>query len=115
MEVAEAHGNEIHVFVAEMFGTCFLVYAVNMQAAFTDGFGVFGIAMTLLGMIFLWGGISGGNFNPAVTLGVLISRPRDIGRNIPLYIVSTTAQFTGGCIGMMLAYVSLWQMKMTVD
>lgn len=90
MEIPEAHGNEIHVFVAEMFGTCFLVYAVNMQAA-AAAFGVFGIAFTLFGCILLFGGISGGNFNPAVTLGVLLSRPRDIGRNLPLFFTSTIA------------------------
>jgi glycerol uptake facilitator-like aquaporin len=75
MEVAKAHGKEGHVFFAEMFGTCFLVFAVNMQAEFAM-FGVFGIAMTLFMMILMWGNISGGNFNPAVTLGVLTSLPK---------------------------------------
>ena len=115
MEVPEAHGKEIHVFIAEMMGTCFLVYAVNMQAAFTGGFGVFGIAFTLFAMILIWGNISGGNFNPAVTLGVLVSRPRDIGRNIVLFFVSTIAQFSGAFAGIGLAYICLWGWNNTCD
>jgi glycerol uptake facilitator-like aquaporin len=74
MEIEKAHGKEGHVFFAEAFGTCFLVYAINMQAEFAS-FGVFGIAMTLFMCILLWGNISGGNFNPAVTLGVLLANP----------------------------------------
>ena len=106
MEVEQAHGKEVHVFIAEMIGTCFLVFAVNMQADFV--FGIFGIAFTLFGMILLFGGISGGNFNPAVTLGVLVSRPGDVGKNIPLFIVSTIAQFTGACAGVALAWICMW-------
>jgi len=107
MEVEQAHGKEVHVFIAEVFGTCFLVYAVNMQAVWTS-FGVFGIAFTLFGCILMFGGISGGNFNPAVTMGVLVSRPRDIGRNIMLFFVSTMAQYIGATIGILLAYVCMW-------
>lgn len=111
MEVEQAHGKEVHVLIAEIFGTCFLVFAVNMQAGFS--FGVFGIAFTLFGCILMFGGISGGNFNPAVTMGVLVSRPREIGRNIMLFFVSTLAQYVGACIGILLAYLCMWNFALT--
>jgi len=107
MEIPEAHGHEMHVFFAECFGTAGLVYAVCMQASFPV-FGVFGIAFTLFGNILLWGNITGGNFNPAVTLGVLLADPARIGHNITLFLVSTTAQFCGGFVGIALAWVCLW-------
>lgn len=89
MEVKEAHGRETHVFFAEMFGTCFLVLAVNMQAIFV--FGVFGIGTTLFMNILLWGNISGGNFNPAVTLGVYIANWTRYRENFGLMCVSMLA------------------------
>jgi glycerol uptake facilitator-like aquaporin len=108
MEVPEAHGHEIHIFIAEMFGTAWLTFAVLMQASFSD-FGIFGIAMTLFGVILLWGPITGGNFNPAVTLGVLVSRPHDLVKNLCLFITSTLAQFTGAFLGMLSAWLCIWK------
>jgi len=107
MEVKEAHGRETHVFFAEMFGTCFLVLAVNLQAVFT-AFGVFGIAMTLFANILLWGGISGGNFNPAVTLGVYIANIDKYRSHFPLMCVSMFGQVVGGFLGLFLGYVCMW-------
>lgn len=108
MEVPEAHGHEIHIFIAELFGTAWLTFAVLMQASFTD-FGVFGIAMTLFGCILLWGPITGGNFNPAVTLGVLVSRPHDLVKNLCLFFTSTIAQFCGALLGMLCAWGCIWK------
>ena len=60
-------------------------------------------------MILQWGNISGGNFNPAVTLGVLITHPRQASKNSFLFFVSTLAQYTGAFLGMFLAYLCQWQ------
>ncbi|MBO9380361.1 aquaporin Z [Sphingomonas histidinilytica] len=64
---------------AELFGTFWLVFggcgAAVLAAAFPDlGIGFAGVALafglTVLTMAFAVGGISGGHFNPAVSLGV---------------------------------------------
>jgi len=82
-----------------------LVFAVCAQSVFT--FGIFGIGMSLFGSILLFGNITGGNYNPAVTLGVFIANFKDMGRNIIPMLISTTAQFVGAFCGIMLAAGSL--------
>jgi aquaporin Z len=66
---------------AELFGTFWLVFggcgSAVLAAAFPDlGIGFVGVAfafgLTVLTMAFAVGGISGGHFNPAVSLGVAV-------------------------------------------
>ncbi len=69
-------------FSAEFFGTFWLVFggcgSAVLAAAFPDvGIGFAGVAiafgLTVLTMAYAVGGISGGHFNPAVTLGVAVA------------------------------------------
>ena len=114
MEIEQAHHHKMHVFFAEMFGTAWLCFAVCLQASFPV-FGVFGIAFTLFGNILLWGNITGGNFNPAVTLGVLLQRHKDICINIFMFLISTSAQFLGGLLGIGMAGICMWQFTKGAD
>ncbi len=60
-------------YIVELIGTFFLVLTVGMTAVYAPGAGAmapFAIGMVLAVMIFAGGPISGGHFNPAVTVGV---------------------------------------------
>lgn len=75
MEVPEGHRNKVFVCLYEALGTCVLLMAVNCGAVSGNdfvGYQSLVVAITLLGVIIIFGPITGGHFNPAVTLGVFI-------------------------------------------
>src|SRR5712671_6557249 len=95
--------------VAEFFGTFWLVLggcgAAVLAAGFPNlGIGFLGVAfafgLTVLTMAYAVGHISGGHFNPAVTLG-LWSAGRCASKHVLPYIVAQV-------IGAILAAVVLW-------
>jgi aquaporin Z len=96
--------------VAEFFGTFWLVFggcgAAVLSAGFPQyGIGFLGVAfafgLTVLTMAYAVGHISGGHFNPAVTLG-LWSAGRCANRHVLPYVV---AQVIGAILGAALLYV----------
>jgi aquaporin Z len=91
--------------IAEAFGTFFLVLAVIGTALFSSGntgwLGVaFAIGLVVLVGAFAFGPISGGHFNPAVTLGVAAAG-RLPWRDVLPYIA---AQLVGGIVASSLLY-----------
>lgn len=93
----------------EFLGTFWLVLggcgSAVLAAAFPKvGIGLLGVllafGLTVLTMAFAFGHISGGPFNPAVSLGLWLSG-RFAGRNLPAYWV---AQGLGGVAGAALLY-----------
>lgn len=95
---------------AEFFGTFWLTFggcgAAVLSAAFPElGIGFLGVAfafgLTVLTMAYAVGHISGGHFNPAVTLG-LWSANRCANRHVLPYIV---AQVIGAVVGAGVLYV----------
>ncbi|AZS36176.1 Aquaporin Z [Microbacterium lemovicicum] len=95
---------------AEALGTFLLVFGSIGTALFAATFGLadngtplgvgfvgvsLAFGLTLMAGIYAWGNISGGHFNPAVTLG-LAAAGRFSWKNAPAYIV---AQFVGGAVG----------------
>jgi aquaporin Z len=96
--------------VAEFFGTFWLTFggcgAAVIAAGFPQlGIGFLGVALafglTVLSMAYAVGHISGGHFNPAVTLG-LWSAGRCANKHVLPYIV---AQVLGGIIGAAVLFV----------
>jgi len=99
----------INRFLAEVFGTFVLVFSVIGAALFAtahtadgmfyQGAGVVGVALALgLGVLiaaYTVGGISGGHFNPAVTLGLAVAG-KFAWKDVIGYII---AQVIGGIIG----------------
>lgn len=86
---------------SEFFGTFWLVFggcgSAVLAAAFPQlGIGFFGVALafglTVLTMAYAVGGISGGHFNPAVTLGLAIAARFEWREVIPYWV----AQVIGG-------------------
>lgn len=83
-------------YVVELIGTFFLVLTIGL-VVIEPGAGAFAplaIGSILMVMIYAGGHISGGHYNPAVTLAVWI-RGRCSGNDVPGYMIS---QFTGGII-----------------
>jgi aquaporin Z len=95
---------------AEFFGTFWLVFggcgSAVLAAAFPDvGIGLLGVSLafglTVLTMAYTVGGISGGHFNPAVTLGLAVAGRFDF-KELPVYWV---AQVIGGAAGAFVLYL----------
>jgi glycerol uptake facilitator protein len=97
-------------YIAELVGTFFLVFfitsavtlfvATGNQAQFGSDFAVIGLvhAFLLFGLIQIFGSVSGGHFNPAVTLAVAAVRRID-----PIdALVYILAQLSGGVLGALL-------------
>ena len=95
---------------AEFFGTFWLVFggcgSAVLDAAFPQlGIGFVGVAfafgLTVLTMAYAVGGISGGHFNPAISLGLAIANRFEWTELIPYWIV----QVIGGLAGAAVLYV----------
>lgn len=98
-------------YLAELIGTLLLVFfivsvvvlfvATGNQAQFGSDFAVVGLvhAFLLFGLIVMFGVVSGGHFNPAVTLGALAIR-RIAPIDAAIYML---AQLSGGVLGALLA------------
>ena len=97
-------------YIAELVGTLFLVFfitsavtlfvATGNQAQFGSDFAVIGLvhAFLLFGLIQIFGGVSGGHFNPAVTVAVAAARRID-----PLdAVIYILAQLSGAVLGALL-------------
>jgi MIP family channel proteins len=98
-------------YITELVGTFFLVFfiacsvilyvATGAQAQFGSDFAVVGLSQGLVLFALIWalGSVSGGHFNPAVTLGAVALRRID-----PVdAVVYVLAQLSGGVLGALLA------------
>ncbi len=86
--------------VAEALGTFLLVFgAVGTALVAGEVVGALGIALafglTIIAGVYAWGPVSGGHFNPAVTLG-LAAAGRFQWKDVPGYVI---AQVIGGALG----------------
>jgi aquaporin Z len=96
--------------VAEFLGTFWLVFggcgSAVLAAAYPElGIGFVGVAfafgLTVLTMAFAVGGISGGHFNPAVSVGLAVAGKFSAGRVIPYILV----QVIGAIVAAAVLYV----------
>ena len=112
--MADSTPKFINRFLAEIFGTFVLVFSVIGAALFATrmadggmyaGAGIVGVALALgLGVLiaaYTVGGISGGHFNPAVTIGLAVAG-RASWKDVPGYIV---AQIIGGAVASSLLFI----------
>ncbi len=76
----------------EFIGTFFLVLTVGMAVTYAEGFAPLAIGSCLMVMIFAGGHVSGGHFNPAVSLAVQLRGKLASSELIPYWI----AQVAGG-------------------
>jgi aquaporin Z len=92
---------------AEFFGTFWLVLGGCGSAILAAGFPQYGIGfvgvslafgLTVLTMAYAVGGISGGHFNPAVSLGLAVAGRFHWRELIPYWVVQTLGGTTGAAI-----------------
>lgn len=62
--------------------------------------------MGLFIVIIIFGGVSGGHFNPAYTLSVFV-REKNYGRNAPFMLMIMASQCIGAVLGMIVAVYSV--------
>eukprot|EP00929_Paragymnodinium_shiwhaense_P014778 TRINITY_DN122739_c0_g1_i1.p1 TRINITY_DN122739_c0_g1~~TRINITY_DN122739_c0_g1_i1.p1 ORF type:complete len:320 (+),score=66.97 TRINITY_DN122739_c0_g1_i1:85-1044(+) len=84
----------IEAFAAEFFGTFFLVVTVGISALHDAPLQPLAVGFMLMAMIASTATVSGGHFNPAVTLGVQLLYPMDV-LDACLYVFS---QLGGGLV-----------------
>ena len=85
-------------YIVEFIGTFFLVFTVGMSVRSGAPLAPVAIGSALMVMIFAGGHISGGHFNPAVTLAVTLrgkAEPKDL---VPYWV----AQFAAGLVAALL-------------
>ena len=91
MEIEGGHKIKKIVCLYEAIGSALLIIALNWSNYIAkDQFGPVGLGLTLFSCITILGPVSGGHFNPAVTIGVLIREGKDKAKaNLPFcfYII----------------------------
>ena len=81
MEVEGGHDRKMLVAFYELIGTAIFVYMIIVSTG-----DPFAVPLALFAMIVIFGGITGGHFNPAVTLGVYIHEGKWV-KNAPFALI----------------------------
>ena len=98
METAKGHKRMMTVAFCEAMGTCLFLFGIlNTNLCVT-------IPFSLLASVCIWGDVTGGHFNPAVTIGVFISLG-DYGKNFMFMLMIIIGQIIGGLAAMGLFYL----------
>jgi aquaporin Z len=84
--VTASAGLTARKYAVELIGTFLFVFAIGTAASLSGAFAPLAIGSALMVMVYAGGHISGGHFNPAVTLGALV-RGRIGGRDAAAYWV----------------------------
>jgi len=89
-------------YIVEFIGTFFLLFVIGLSVIEPGGAGAMAplaIGTILMVMVYAGGHISGGHYNPAVTLGVWM-RGKCETKDVPFYMI---AQVLGACAASLLA------------
>jgi aquaporin Z len=89
-----AWATEIRKYAVEAIGAFFLTFVVVVSVLSHSVFTPLAAGATLMVMIYAGGHISGGHYNPAVTMGALVRRRIGIGEAVGYWI----AQVVGGVV-----------------
>ena len=93
---------KIGIAAYECLGTAFIMYAVMMSGGTFSG----GAIPLTFGMMVLAWNVSGGHFNPVISIGMYIAE-KDFGGNLVTLLIMMLAQFTGAFLGLLFGYLSL--------
>ena len=95
---APQYGIAARKYATEFIGAFFLTFAVAMAALSGSVFVPLAAGATLMVMIYAGGHISGGHYNPAVTMAALVRRRIGISDAIPYWIVQAAAGIAAGAL-----------------
>ena len=106
METDRGHDRKALVCLFEFLGNIFFMYAATVSGG--SGSDTWGIAgpLALFAVINIFGGVSGGHFNPAVTIGVYV-REAKWAENFLFMIMIIISQICGSLVGGLLSYIVL--------
>ena len=108
METEHGHSRKMLVCLNEFLGQVFFMYFVLVAGATgSDAWGITG-PLALFAAINIFGGISGGHFNPAVTLGVFF-RDLNLTKNFIFMCMIICSQLAGAFVGMLLGIIPIRQ------
>jgi MIP family channel proteins len=96
------------------FGLCFIgAGSIVLDAKLGGGVGLIGIAIAhgliLSVMISALGGVSGGHFNPAVTIGFLVTKKQAVGEGVSYIISQLTGAVVAGLLLRLIYEPAVWQ------
>lgn len=97
MEVPGGPENKLLVCLYEFLGTALLLIGINL----TQGSNI-GIGLILVSALSLYDRVSGGHFNPALTIGVFIKEGKVA--NLLLFAMIIVSQILGATLGVFVAY-----------
>ena len=97
MEVPGASDHKLIVCIYEFVASAFLLYVILL------GGSAVGVTFVVFILILATGPVSGGHFNPAITIGVYITR-KEYKKNFALMILMIIFQLAGGIAGTALAW-----------
>jgi aquaporin Z len=95
---APRYGIAARKYATEFIGAFFLTFAVGMAALTGSVFVPLAAGATLMVMIYAGGHISGGHYNPAVTIAALVRRRIDIGDAVAYWIVQAAGAIAAGAL-----------------
>ena len=95
---AKGHDRKAMVCFCEFLGTALFIFGI-METGLP-----LSIPFSLLASVVIWGDITGGHFNPAVTLGVFCTLP-DKGKNFVFMLMIMFSQYLGGMLAIGLSYL----------
>jgi aquaporin Z len=96
--ITPRYGIAARKYTTEFIGAFFLTFAVAMAALSGSVFVPLAAGATLMVMVYAGGHISGGHYNPAVTMAALVRRRIGISDAIPYWIVQAVAGIAAGAL-----------------
>lgn len=106
METPRGHSRMGLVCLCEFTGQIFFMYAVLVAGGTMSDYGGIVGPLALFAIASIFGGISGGHFNPAVTLGVYF-REAKYAENFIFMVMIIASQCCGALVGMFMSYLVL--------
>ena len=95
---AKGHGRMMTVCACEFLGTALFIFGIIESATWAS------IPFSLLASVVIWGDVTGGHFNPAVTIGVF-TQLGDYGKNFLFMCLIIIAQCLGGFLAIGMSYL----------
>ena len=97
----ELKGKPIGVICYEFLGTAFIMYALMMAGGQYNEI----VMMVTFGCMILAWKVSGGHFNPALSIGMFVAEKKP--KNIVVAGIMILSQFCGAFFGILLGFLSL--------
>jgi aquaporin Z len=98
-------------YLTEFIGTFFLVFTIGMAGQLAGNLAPLAIGSALMVMIYMGGHISGGHYNPAVTLGVFIRGRLPVKDVLPYMIAQLAGALLAATVVLLLTDKTDWAPK----